>query len=788
MAKDGTVIQPAEAAFRARPEEISAFLDGKPVNEIIGQPRAVRALRMGAEIRGSGFNVFVTGGSGTGRRTAIKMTLDGLERERSDLRDICYVYNFKQPNRPRVLYFNAGRGSEFKKELHHLVENLKSEVKNLLDNSTFKNRRDEIVSIVEREESRRLQAFESVLAKDGLQIIQVQEGESQAADIAPVIEGSPVPFAEFQHMVAAGQVEEQAADELREKYYRYMDELKAVFSELQDSRAMLEEELQSLQLETVRPSIIEAVAALRKSFAGEGVDEYLESLEADLIENLYLFVFDTQFSDEAGNPRLVRYGVNVLEDRSGSAVFPRIYENHPSYVNLFGNIDIVTQSNGERRTNFMMIRSGSLVHASGGFLIVNAEDLLQEEASWYHLKRTLQSGVVELQQQQVNGPWAGPLLKPEPIEIDVKVIIVGSEGMYDALYRQDPDFKKYFKLHAEFTGRMERTVEGMTQYVAFIKKLIADEGLHDADVSGICAVIEAGVRLAEDKTKLSTRFSKITDLVREADYWASQLDKECIDRESVVRALHEADYIAGSVEDEMDELIVNGDVLLSVDGEAVGRVNGLAVFDRGYHRFGKPSVISVRVSPGRQGLVNIEREAGLSGEIHNKGILILEGYLRGAYAGSFPLSVHASICFEQSYHPVDGDSASSTEIYALLSAVGNIPLRQDIAVTGSINQTGQIQPVGGITEKVEGFFRVCKKVGLTGTQGVIIPRQNVRNLMLCDEVLAAIEDGSFSVYPVSHVEAGMDILTGMDETRRREVIEQRLREMAEQVREYSHRP
>jgi predicted ATP-dependent protease len=786
-----------DASFSISESRVALLKEKAGKKAVIGQPRALQALRMGTAIRGKGYNIFVTGRAGTGRHTAITGIVKEYTAAETSRRDIVYVYNFQQPDKPKVLYFGPGKAAEFKKKIHQLVENLKMTIKSRLDSVSFKEQRDEIVDIIERQENGQLSKFESVLSKEGFQIIYVQEEEGRATDITPVFNGEPVTFEQLQTLVRTGDVSEEEWKNYREKYYKYMDEMKKIFTELRGARAAMAEELEALRIETARPAITAEIEIVRRQFTDDAVLSYLAELEEDLTENLYLFLLDGELTDELGNPKLIRYGVNVIEDCSATEeTFPVIFENHPSYTNLFGNIDVRTESGGESRTSFMMIQAGSIVKASGGFLVMNAGDLLREPDSWYHLKRALQSGKVEIQHRQGAYMWAGSLLKPEAIDIDVKVILLGEEGMYDALYVQDPDFKKLFKMHAEFSDVMERTEDAVVQYITFIETLAREQGLRQPDSSGTAAVIEYGVRLAEDKNKLSTRFSRITDCILEADYQAGKAGKSCIDRESVLEAMRVKEYLSGSIEEQIDEMISRGDVLVSLGGKENGRVNGLAMYDRGYYAFGRPAVISARVSPGERGVVNIEREAGLSGEIHNKGILILEGFLRSTYAEAIPLSVHASICFEQSYGEIDGDSASSTEIYALLSALSGAALRQDIAVTGSVNQMGQIQPVGGITEKVEGFYRICRKLGLSGSQGVIIPKQNVRNLVLSADVCAAVGEGSFGIYPVETIDDGIEILTGMEagvktrgsfpEGTVNRLVEDRLKEMAEQVRKYHH--
>jgi len=775
-----------DVSFQLSEKDISRLEKNSPREAVIGQARGMRALRMGTEIRRRGYNVFVTGISGTGRRTAVRKILNEYAGAPREHKDIAYVYNFDQPMQPKVLYFKPGSAVKFKQDVHQLVENLKSGIKLRLESESHLEQRNEIVQVIEQEENRRISEFEVKLSKDGFRMIHIREGEGQAMDVAPLYNGSPVNFERLQEMVAAGEISQEEWNEKREKYFGYMDEMKKVFAELRKARATMDEELDALQIETVRPAVAVEVNHLRERYGGQKVEEYVDALEEDLLLNLYLFTMDEQIRDSLGNPGFLRYGVHVLEDRSDIENFPVVYEHHPSYANLFGNIDV--------QSTFMMIQAGSVVRASGGFLIIQAQDLFQEEESWFHLKRTLQTGVVEIQHRPGLFGRGGGMMKPEPIEIDTKVIIVGNENLYDVLYAKDPDFRKFFKIHAEFSRYTERSDETMAAYIDFVRTFCAEEGLKPAAKTGISALIEYGVRLAEDREKLSTRFSLISDLLVEADYLAEKKGRREIDGETVAEALEERRFVADRLESQIDEQIGRGKIFVEVEGKTVGRVNGLAVYDRGYHSFGRPAVISARVAPGGKGAVNIEREAGLSGEIHNKGILILESFIRSSYAPDFPVSIHASICFEQSYGEIDGDSASSTEVYALLSALAEVPLRQDIAVTGSVNQMGRIQPVGGITDKVEGFFHVCSSVGLTGTQGVIIPAENISSLVVTGETYDAVERGDFFIYPVSTVNEGIEILTGMNAGREKSgqfpegsfnyLVRRRLREMADQVRNY----
>jgi lon-related putative ATP-dependent protease len=503
------------------------------------------------------------------------------------------------------------------------------------------------------------------------------------------------------------------------------------------------------------------VRALNRAFPDPAVKAWLVTLEKDIEANLFLFTGDKTPDDPSGAPALARYGVNVLVDHGPTPTLPIVFETRPTAANLFGTIEARPDPQGESRSNFLMIKPGSLHQASGGYLVLRAEDILNQEEAWPLLKQTLQNGQVEI--QATAGPFGAlTLLKPQPAEVKVKVIIMGNQGVYDFLIQEDPEFGRLFKISAEFDPVMELTPTTVNEYRVFIDNHLAKHGLPPMDPSGRQEILEYGVRLAGHRRRLTTQFSQVADLLTESAYWARRSGQQTIDRKAVSRALEERRYLFSLPEEKMDEQVSEGQILLSVSGKAVGQVNGLAVLDRGSSSFGRPMRITAVAGPGTDGIVNIEGEAGLSGEIHDKGVLILEGLIRDRFAREFPLGLSASVGFEQSYGGIDGDSASSTEAYAILSAIGGIPLRQDLAVSGSVNQRGEIQPVGGITEKVEGFYFTCKKQGLTGTQGVIIPRSNVQNLVLNQEVQEAIQAGNFHIYPVTTIDEGIFLLSGQE--------------------------
>lgn len=757
-------------AYRLSPEEVFFSIDPDSLVEIqfegeqqliIGQPRAMKALKLGTEVRAKGYNLVVSGTPGTGRSTAVRAVLDELGDSVMSAVEIAYVYNFRTPEQPRVLYFPPGKVRRFKQLVHELIEKLKILIKARLASEIYKRRRDRIVSLIEKEENHRLAEFEARLGAEGFATVRIEEGGAFSTDIVPLVEGRRSDFEELQSLVAAGEVTEEEWNRRRETYYRLMDEMRTIFGELKMSRSAMEEDLAALRTETVRPGLQAELEQLRIEFPDERILDYLDRLEEDILAHLFVFTADEAAEDGAGNRVFVRYGVNILTEADENRTAPVIFENNPSIQNLIGAIEYRLDLAGRGSTTFMSIHGGSLIRASGGFLVLRLEDLLEEQGAWLQLKRVLQTGVVEIQPQQGPLGVAAPQMKPEAVAVDTKIILLAEEGAYDYLFNADVDFAKHFKISAEFDSCMPLNREGLARYMGFIRGTASKAKLKGVSREGMAEVIAYGAYLAEQRDKLSTQFSLISDLLVEADYWASRAGAAEIGPGDVKRALRERNYLFNLPEEKLEELIEQGDILLSTSGEAVGKVNGLAIHDRGYYAFGLPTLITARIAPGEEGLVNIEREVGLSGEIHDKWMLILDGYLRSRYAVDFPLSMYATICFEQSYSEVDGDSASSTEMYALLSAAGRLPLRQDIAVTGSMNQMGEIQPVGGISEKVTGFYKVCKRAGLTGDQGVIIPEQNRKNLFLSAEIRDAVAEGSFYIYAVGSIDQGISILTGL---------------------------
>jgi lon-related putative ATP-dependent protease len=740
---------------------VGTSAEAEPCVEIIGQERALRAIQTGLDIKSLGYNIFITGMVGTGRTTTITQLLDQLEKGERTPDDILYVNNFKYPDEPVLIMLPAGRGKAFVEAMSKLIEGLKANIPQLLKSPYYTERRDGLIEAQQKKQRDLLQAFEDEVAAQGFSVIQVQMGLFSRPDLIPVIEGQPIPFARLEALVKEKKFAKETLESLREKYEKLTTKLEDIFERLKEIDEETRGLLRSWDEESITPVIKGAIDAVRGKFDGPKIGAYLDEVEKSLVKALD--VFKTQKKDEKEPPEdFQEYRVNLLVDNSDQKGAPVVMETNPNYVNLFGSIESTLTRVGVSQTDFTMIKAGSFLKASGGYLVVNALDALVEPGVWTTLKRTLRNQVFEIQNYLQMYLFTSARLKPEPIKADVKVIMIGDTSIYNLLYFMDEDFKKIFKIKAEFDSEMAKNEESFMDYVRFIRKICVDDNLLPLDKEGIGALIEYSTRIAGRQKKLSTRFHIIADVIRESSYWAGKAERKAVGREDVEKAITERFERVSLVEDKIQEMIEEGTILIDTQGGVVGQVNGLSVYDMGQFMFGKPTRITARTAMGRGGVINIEREADLSGPTHNKGVLILGGYLRGKYATKRPMSLTASLAFEQSYGGVDGDSASSTEVYAILSSLANLPLRQDLAVTGSLNQKGEIQPIGGVNEKIEGFFDVCRAKGMTGTQGVLIPHQNAQNLMLRTDVVAAVKESKFHVYPVKTIDEGIEILTGVE--------------------------
>jgi ATP-dependent Lon protease len=741
----------------------------QPTREIIGQERALRALRVGLEMKHFGYNIFVSGITGTGRTTTIKRLLQDFEQQPGNLRDHCYVYNFKNPDLPISIILPAGRGRALQQDMENFLRELLHDLPSMYESRRYQQARKKTLQHFQDRQRTVLQDFEKRVKEQGFDLVQVQVGNAVRPDIVPVINAAPTSMDQIETLVAKGEFSKDRYQIIRDTLADLEKQMSTVFRELRNIEKKIQDSMEALEDEIIMPFIDDSINVLKATYNHAKLQLYLDEVRANIRENLARFhappfvvqSAETEPKQPVKQDDFLEYTVNVLVDNSETKHVPIIIETNPKYKNIFGMFEREFEKGGVWRTDFTKIKAGSLLRADGGYLVVNALDALREPEVWQDLKRTLRTGFIDIQANEPFFGFSSSSLKPEPIEINVKVIMIGDTSLYNLLYFRDDDFKKIFKIRADFDFEMPKTKSGISQYLRFIKMLCDDEHLLPFDAAALAQIIEYGVRLAGRRQKISTRFNIIADIVREAEYWARKAKRKTVTDVHVEKALDERVYRIKLVEEKIQEMIDNRSILIDTSGSVVGQVNGLSIFNNGEHEFGIPSRITARTSLGRSGVINIEREAELSGPTHNKGMAILAGFFRSKFAQGRPLVVDASVTFEQSYGGVDGDSASSTEIYAILSSLSDIPIRQDIAVTGSVNQKGEIQPIGGVNLKIEGFYDVCKARKLTGTQGVIIPHQNVDDLMLREEICRAVQKKKFYIYAIKTIDEGIEILTGV---------------------------
>jgi len=788
---------PVELLRKVCPTDIMKFKttdDIEPSSNILGQKRAVDALNMGIEMKGKGFNIFITGAPGTGRREMVKSFLGGLEEQKKEFHDICYVNNFQNEDMPTLLALPKGHGVELKMDMENLTETVIRSTPSILESDEYREARKKLTDEYQEKEQEVFKEFEEVLSEHGFGLIQIANHDvsNVRPEIAPLIQDRPVPLRMLEDQKKDGIITKEKFDKIKKTYDELKIEMEKAFRKSRDIGRELKKKLSNLNDDHIGPMIEDQVTDLCSKYKSEKVADYLQAAKNHMVSNI-----DRLQPKNTGEPPkneaeaqgrmmdmifgsqrdpLLPYKVNVIVDNSDRLDDPIVFENFPSYKNLFGCIERVIDARGGAVIDFMKIKAGSLLRADGGYLIVDALDMLMEYGVWQTLKRIMKSGEIEIQNFD---PWSfgGTLLKPEPVKVNVKIILIGSSHIYHLLHHFDEDFHKIFKIRADFDSSVQLENESIVKYAEHIKKVTAEEGLLPFSKSGVAAIVEQGLREVGHRRKLSTRFSVIDNIVQESSYWAQKDGKKTVDHKSVEKALQEKRIRLNMVEEKIQEMIEEGVLLIDTEEPKIGQVNGLAVYQLGDYMFGKPSRITAQSSLGRAGILNIEREAEMSGKIHNKGVLILSGYLKGKYAQEFPLSMEASIAFEQSYAGVEGDSASSTEAFALLSSLSGLPLRQGIAVTGSMDQLGQIQPIGGVNDKIEGFFDVCKARGLTGEHGVIIPHQNVEDLMLRKDVVQAVKSKKFHIYPIKTVDEGMEILTGKTIHQVNKLVKEHLKRM-----------
>lgn len=742
-----------------------------PLDGIIGQERAAKALRLGVEIAKSGYNIYVCGMHGTGKLTAVRRVLAAVCRGGQAPPDLCYVCNFQNPERPRLLRLPAGQGRRLRKAMEGLIADLKRDIPPALADASVQERKRVRLRQAQQRERRLLQQHQGHLPPQFGFLWHDADG-SLLPEIAPIIAGKLTPLPELEELRETGRLTVGEYKRLRQQHAACSADLAGVMTDIRRLRHETQEAIHALERALARPLIQQAVAEVSAAFSDPAVQQYFHEVEETLGEDIERFQEPPPSAHDPGagtssppgyeDEPWHEYQVNVIVDNADTNAPPVIFETSPTYRNLFGTIEPALEFGGIWRSDFMGIRAGALHQANGGYLICNAHDALADPLVWAAFRRVLRYEQIEIQASEHYTLMPGTALKPEPIPCDVKVIMLGDEALYEALAAEDASFTRLFKVKADFDTTIPRRQQTVAQYAGFVRRVCQEERLRPFDSEAVAAVVEFGVRLAGRQNRLSARLAVIADVLREADYWAGKAEQRVVTRVGVERALQERVARVNMLQEYTRDLIAEGLLLLATQGAEVGQVNGLAVYplDEDY-AFGSPIRITAETSMGDVGVVNIEREADLSDATHNKGVLILSGYLRHAYGREKPLVLSASLCVEQSYEGIVGDSASAAEVYALLSSLANVPLDQGLAVTGSVNQKGELQPISGINEKIEGFYDACRQQGLSGGQGVLMPPQNVDDLMLRQDVVAAVAAGQFHLYAVAHIDDGWPILTGM---------------------------
>lgn len=759
--KDRCRVPEEELTWRCDPAqfEFETTSEVKCLEGTIGQDRAVTAIEFGLSFKDDNFNIFVLGEPGTGRSSTIRKLVGGRAEGEPVPDDWCYVHSFADASRPRALELPAGRGRELQKDVEQLVARLAEEIPKVFESKDYEQQKGRITGEFQEKNKQLFQRLEEHANSEGFLLQRSVSG----LVLVPTRNDEPISQQDYEDLPEA---ERKALDEKGEALQERLNE---VLRKARDREKEMREAIAAMEKEVMLFAVGHLFDDLEEKYAPySAVIEHFAACKKDLVARIEEFrpnqgpqIAIPGLRSGSQEPSFERYLVNLFVDNGKQKGAPVIYEANPTYFNLFGRIEHVIQM-GNASTNFTMIKPGALHRAIGGYLILDCREVLLNVFSYEALKRCIRNHEIKIEDMAEQFRLLATVsLKPEPVPLDCKIILIGTPLLYYLLYQYDQDFRKYFKVKADFDRMMENTWENVQQYARFIASKCAEEKILPFDRGGVARVVEYSVRLVEDRQKLSSRFLDIADLMREAAFYAGRETRDRVGVEHVELAIEARIYRSNKVEERIQELLEDGTLLVDTEDAVVGQVNGLSVYQMGDYAFGKPSRVTVRTYLGKGGVVNIEREAKLSGPIHDKGVMILTGFLGDRFAQDKPLALAASICFEQSYGGIEGDSASSAELYALLSALSGVPLRQGIAVTGSVNQRGQIQPIGGVNEKVEGFFALCKARGLSGDQGVMIPIQNVRNLMLKTEVRDAVAAGKFHVWAVGTIDEGLEILTGV---------------------------
>ena len=772
--------------------------------EIIGQERATKAIDFGIEIPCQGYNIYALGPTGSGRATVIREFLQRKAATGTPPDSWAYVNNFDDPYQPRGLRLPSDTGCAIRDEVDALLEDLRRELPRAFEGDQYQQHYTAIGRKLDDARNAKLQGLEARMIERGFALLRTPMG----LVIAPVLNGEVLSREQYEQLPA------EKKSELEKYRPDLQSELEKTLREVRLLEREAREQLRSLDQDTASFTIGHHFETLRKKHADVGgLIVFLDAVQKDILSKVEQFKGGSPsgvegptgmeegpfaFMSRFRRSPFDKYRINLIVDNGQVSGAPVIQETNPTYHNLVGRIEHRAEF-GTLVTDYGAIKAGALHRANGGYLILDVLDLLRNPLAWDGLKRALRNGEIKIEElSQQLSLIATASLAPEPIPLDVKVVLIGDPTTYYLLYNVDEDFQELFKVKADFAADMDWSSENLQKVALFVHDRCEEGELRHFELGAVAKVVEYAARMVEDQEKLTTRFSLIKDVIHEASYWAGHNGHELVMSEDVQQAIQEKVYRASQIEERIREQIDKGLIMVDTEGEVLGQVNGLSIIDLGDYYFGKPSRITAQTFMGRDGVINIEREAKMSGSIHDKGVMILSGYLGGKYAQDKPLNLSASICFEQSYGAVDGDSASSTELYALMSRLAGLPIKQGIAVTGSVNQRGEVQAVGGVTKKVEGFYDVCRIKGAMADQGVIVPEQNVRNLMLRDDVIEAVRQGKFHLYSVETIDDGISILTGRDAGERQEdgtypegtvnyLVDERLKELATKLKDFARK-
>lgn len=729
---------------------------------IIGQERAVKALDFGLDIKMKGYNIYMSGPSGTGKTTYARNSAEKKAIDEPVPCDWCYVYNFQNPKNPIALSFKPGIGKQFKEDMAKLVTFIKKELQKVFQSEDFEKQKLSIIHNFEKGQNELVDKMNSIAMEYDFYV----KRSDTSLYFLPLVNGEPL--------------EDDALESLSPEDHEIIDnnsqiiqeKTAPILREIQNLEKECDQKLENLEHKLGLAAIEDSIKELINTYGSyEHVTSYLEAVQKDILEHLNQFMDSEEAQPDVLSSLLpilnkkpededntLKYRVNLIVNHSETKGAPVVVTFNPTYTNLMGDMEYDSEL-GNLTTDFMKIKGGLFHQANGGYLIVQAQDIFSTPHAWEALRRVIKTKEINMDSiRELVSPTPAPILKPEPIPAELKVIMIGSDYFYEVLSECDEEFDKFFKIRAEFDYEMSRTEENINKIAKFIKGFVEREHSLEFDVDAVCAIIEYSSRSAARQDKLSTRFNYLSEILGEAYTWAKLEDAEIITAKHIQKAIYEKEQRRSFYKEKLNEMLDEGVIMIDTSGNEIGQINGLAVLDMGNFAFGTPSRITATTYVGKSGIVNIEKEARMSGQTHDKGIQIITGFLGQTYAQNFPMSLSCRVCFEQNYNGIDGDSASSTELYCIISSLSDLPIRQDLAVTGSVNQKGEIQAIGGVTHKIEGFFDLCKKRGLTGTQGVLIPVSNIKDLVLNDEVVNAVKEGIFHIYPIAHINEGIELL------------------------------